>query len=135
MSDLVLVDTDVFSLFFRRDPLAESYASLVAGHTLCLSFMTVAELDYGALKAGWGIRRRFELEGRIASFTVYYPDRELCERWGEVMAESRKLGRPMGFADAWIAATALELGCPLATHNASDFEALQALELLTVRQH
>jgi predicted nucleic acid-binding protein len=35
------------------------------------------------------------------------------------------------FADAWIAAAALQLNVPLATHNARDFEAVDGLLMLT----
>jgi predicted nucleic acid-binding protein len=37
----------------------------------------------------------------------------------------------MTFADAWIAAAALQLDVPLATHNAGDYEAVDNLVILT----
>ena len=37
------------------------------------------------------------------------------------------------FTDAWIAAAALQLSVPLATHNASDFEAVEGLLILTAK--
>lgn len=40
-------------------------------------------------------------------------------------------GRPITFANAWIAAAALQLGVPLATHNASDYVAVENLTILT----
>jgi tRNA(fMet)-specific endonuclease VapC len=42
-----------------------------------------------------------------------------------------KAGTPMGVADAWIAATALALGCPLVTHNATDFQGVPGLPIIT----
>jgi predicted nucleic acid-binding protein len=40
-------------------------------------------------------------------------------------------GHPIGFADAWIAACARQLNVPLVTHNASDFDAILNLVVLT----
>ena len=42
-----------------------------------------------------------------------------------------KKGRPITFADAWIAAAALQLSVPLVTHNASDYRAVEKLTVLT----
>lgn len=41
-----------------------------AGHQLFLAAVTVAELRYGALVAGWGVQRRQCLEQSIAATTV-----------------------------------------------------------------
>ncbi|MEZ6234269.1 MAG: hypothetical protein R3B68_08770 [Phycisphaerales bacterium] len=48
----LLVDTDVFSFMFKGDRRAAVYAPLMLGRTLCLSFMSVAELH------AWAIARR-----------------------------------------------------------------------------
>ena len=52
---------------------------------------------------------------------------------GRVKSGCEKKGRPITFADAWIAAAALQLNVPLATHNASDFEAVDGLLILTAK--
>jgi tRNA(fMet)-specific endonuclease VapC len=43
----------------------------------------------------------------------------------------RQEGPPITFADAWIAAAALQLNVPLVTHNASDYRAVDNLTILT----
>jgi len=57
--------------------------------------------------------------------------RELCAKWAEVSWEARRKGRPIQTADAWIAATALYYRVPLITNNASDYEMVSQLHLLT----
>lgn len=52
--DLVLLDTDVFSMFFRRDASCLRYEVDVRGKIGCLSFASVAELRFGAIVAGLG---------------------------------------------------------------------------------
>jgi predicted nucleic acid-binding protein len=44
---------------------------------------------------------------------------------------SREKGRPITFADTWIAAAALQLNVPLVTHNARDYAGIQNLAVLT----
>ena len=50
MSRLV-VDTDVVSFLFKNHPIAKHYDSAVLGHTLVLSFMTVANWIGGCFNA------------------------------------------------------------------------------------
>lgn len=57
----VVVDTMGVSALVNAtrqpDPAAE-YSALIAGRPIVISFATVTELRYGALKAGWGELRR-----------------------------------------------------------------------------
>jgi predicted nucleic acid-binding protein len=41
------------------------------------------------------------------------------------------MGRPITFADAWIAAAAMQLNLPLVTHNARDYEGIERLVVVT----
>jgi hypothetical protein len=67
-----LVDTGVFSpsISRRRRARLEPQVGLMAGHQVFLAAVTVAELRYGALVAGWGDQRRQRLEQSIAATTV-----------------------------------------------------------------
>ena len=40
---VLLLDTDVVSLHFKRDPRVEAYEPYLRGQQLAISFMTVAE--------------------------------------------------------------------------------------------
>lgn len=125
----LLLDTDVFSFLFKDHPLAEVYRPHVRGHTLAISFMTVAELYHGAYRAGWGARRIERLESRIAAYVVVPSSNALSKRWGEVRFVRRQ--QPISPEDAWIAAAALQQGCPLVTHNARDFQNIPGLNIIT----
>ena len=80
----LLLDTDVFSFLFKDHPLAEAYRPHVKGHTLAISFMTVAELYQGAYRAGWGAKQIERLESRIAAYVVIPSSHAISKRWGEV---------------------------------------------------
>jgi len=81
----------------------------------------------------WGAGRRDLMRRFLARFTTLLPDAETAQVWARIKSGCEKKGRPITFADAWIAAAALQLNVPLATHNASDFEAVDGLMVLTVR--
>jgi tRNA(fMet)-specific endonuclease VapC len=68
----ILVDTGVFSASIsrRRRARFEPQVGLMAGQQIFLAAVTVAELRYGALVAGWGEQRRQRLEQSIGATTV-----------------------------------------------------------------
>jgi tRNA(fMet)-specific endonuclease VapC len=126
---LRLLDTNIVSYLLKGHTLAERYRPHLEGHTLAVSFMTVAELYEGACRARWGKKKLALLEGALQSYLVFPFAAELCRRWGLVRYERRK--QPISPEDAWIAATALVHNCPLVTHNAADFKGIAGLVLIT----
>lgn len=129
--DWVLLDTDVFSLFLRRDTRSARYDDDVRGKVRCLSFATVAELRFGSLAAAWGTARQQHLEQAIALTLVLPGDNDITQRWAETKASRQRRGRPTGSEDCWIAATALRHGIPLLTHNAKDYQDIPGLVVIT----
>jgi predicted nucleic acid-binding protein len=127
----VVVDPDVVSFRLKKDSRAKLYRRHLAGRFPVIAFMTLAELHAWAHERRWGTSRRDELTRHLAQYETYFADDLLCRVWADVWSRARKRGRPIEVADAWIAATALSLGAPLATHNAEDFAGVDGLEILT----
>ena len=127
----VVVDTDVVSYLFKGDSRAEAYRPHLTGSLLVVSFMTVAELDRWALERDWGETRRKRMEQHLRSFIVHPFDRSVCLRWAEATDGARRWGRPIGVADAWIAATALQHGLPLVTNNAGHYAGVENLTVIS----
>lgn len=127
----MVVDTDVMSYLFKRDSRAEAYRPHLIGRLLVVSFMTVAELDRWALERGWGETRRARMERHMSNFVVRPFDRDLCLRWAEVTDGARRKGRPIGVADAWIAATALRHEAPLVTNNNAHYAGVEGLTTIS----
>ena len=66
----VVVDTMVVSALVNvgRVPAAAArYRSLIGGRPVVVSFVTVTELRFGAIRAGWGRIRRRNLECLLGS--------------------------------------------------------------------
>lgn len=126
-----VVDTDVVSFLFKSHPLASAYQAILAGRPLAVSLVTIAEIEYGMEMKNWGVNRRDLMRRFLARFTPLLPDIETARLWARVKSGCERKGRPITFADAWIAATAVQLDIPLATHNVGDFTAVENLTILT----
>lgn len=96
---------------------------------LAVSFMTVAELYRWPLERGWGEARISALLSHLSSYVVLPYDDQMSWEWARIMARK---GRPISIPDAWIAATALRHQVPLVTHNLSDFQHVDGLNIITV---
>lgn len=130
----VVLDTDVISYLFKEDTRAARLRPILDNKDLHLviSFMTIAELERWTLERRWGEPRRSQLEEFLSNrFLVHdVTSRQLCRTWAMITFDRRQFGRPIGFADAWIAATALSLDLPLLTNNRSDYRSISGLRLL-----
>jgi predicted nucleic acid-binding protein len=117
----VIVDTGVFSasLSRRRRPRLEAQIGLMTGHQIFLAAVTVSELRYGALVAGWGEARRSRLDESIQATTVVPISDRFLSTLAELRFACRRAGHPLHDRahanDLWIAASALHIGAPLLT--------------------
>lgn len=121
----VVVDTMVVSALVNagRDPgTATRYRSAIDGRKVVVSFVTVTEMRFGAIKAGWGEIRRRSLERVLAQLVVVQPDDDLMLTCAELratcLAAGQALGQKIHEADRWIAATAMTLGVELISSDA-----------------
>jgi predicted nucleic acid-binding protein len=130
MSDVV-VDTNVVSFLFKSESRARLYRKHLLGKTLYISFMTVAELRRWALASNWGPAKIAHLDRYLQRFNIVLVDLPLCEKWAEAINGADRAGLPISASDAWIAATALALNCPLITHNAADFQGVPGLTIIS----
>ena len=129
MSEMVLLDTSVASLIFTKNEKAAYYSERVYGHTIYLSFQTLDEMWFGALKNEWGEGRKRELDNFLQRYEIIWPDQALVIVSAQLRVDREKAGRKLNTADAWIAATAILLNCPLASHD-RDFSGIPNLSLI-----
>lgn len=116
--ETILADTNVVSYIHRNDPKGRPYLARMAGCRAVISFQTHEELLFGALKNDWGQWRIDDLFEYVSNnYDVIGYDLELVRASARLRTESERRGRQLSTADAWIAATAILLGCPLLSHD------------------
>ena len=131
----VVLDTSVVSILSRPDDFRYFYyQQRLEGLKLTISFQTLEERWFGAYNRDWGEKRQRALEAYLASFEVVWPDETLVGICARLRSDTRKAGNELAAADAWIAATAIMLGCPLAADN-SDFSHVQHILGVTLIQY
>ncbi|HWC12912.1 MAG TPA: PIN domain-containing protein [Acidimicrobiales bacterium] len=119
-----VVDTNVFGaeLTRRGARVGAAYRRHFEGRDLFISFVSVAELRFGARLAGWGAHRLRRLEARVAGAEVVWSGEGLIDAHVSLRHECTVSGHPLGQkhheADRWIAATARWLDVPLIAHDA-----------------
>ncbi|MGQ0744033.1 MAG: PIN domain-containing protein [Acidimicrobiales bacterium] len=117
----LVVDTGVFSaaLSARRRHRHDEYTSRLVGNQLFIAPVTVAELRYGSLVAGWGAARLERLEAAIGAVTVAPVTDRLLTTMAVLRVECRRVGHPLASPmhgnDLWIAAAAVHLGAAVLT--------------------
>jgi predicted nucleic acid-binding protein len=118
----VVIDKDVLSAdLVPGSRLAERYAPLITGRPAFISFQTVAELRYGAIRRGWGHARMLKLESKVQRVEIVHSGPKLVAIYAQLRANCEAAGHPLAqkghIADRWIAATAIRLGIPLVSND------------------
>ena len=127
----LLLDTNVLSEVQRPAPSPQvlAWLNVVDEDRAFISVASIAELRRGVALMDNG-RRRNMLENWLAhdlpirfAERVLPIDHRIAERWGELMAQSRRSGVALSVMDGFFAATALVHDLVLVTRNVRDFEA------------
>jgi predicted nucleic acid-binding protein len=127
---VIALDTNVISELARQVPDAGvlSWLDSLDVADAVTTAVTAAELRYGVARLPDGHRKREltavihgilteDFQGRVLPF-----DERASVRYAEIVTDRERLGRPIGVADAQIAAICRDLGAILATRNTADFE-------------
>ena len=134
----MVLDTMVLSALLdtRRASQADVYRQLIGARRALVSFMSVTEVRYGAVKAGWGELRRRALERDLSEFTAVMPDEQLIVECAALRSrcevQGHALGQKIHEADRWVAVTALHLKVPLLSDDAI-FDGVPGLSVITSR--
>jgi toxin FitB len=127
---VIVLDTNVISELTRRSPAPGVISWLDSRPTaeVATTAITAAELLYGVARLASG-RRKTELAaavrgllsddfgGRVLAF-----DDRAAPCYADIVSARDQRGRPIGVADAQIAAICRSLDAALATRNTIDFE-------------
>jgi predicted nucleic acid-binding protein len=127
---VIILDTNVISELARQTPDTGVLAWLdsLEISEVATTAVTAAELRYGVARLPDGHRKREltvvirgilveDFYGRVLPF-----DERASIRYADVVTGRERIGRPIGVADAQIAAICRDSGAILATRNTADFK-------------
>ena len=96
---------------------------------LCISAITMAELEYGVCNSSKPKQNRLALLTFLSNIEVIPFDMEAAKVYGQIRHDLKEKGELIGANDMLIAAHAKSLGFTLITNNTSEFGRVEGLKL------
>ena len=124
----VMLDTNICIAIIRCQPpqALKRFRNYAVGE-ICISWVTLAELEFGVAKSRHAEKNRAALDEFLLPLEIAGFDRATARSYGRVRADLEKKGRPIGALDMMIAAHALSLGVTLVTINVREFARIKGL--------
>lgn len=127
-----MLDSNIIIYLLKNKPasVAERVNALSDADTLCMSFVTYAELLKGAERSV----RKSQVLQQIKHLTLSIPveyalDTKICQHYAAHFTALKSRGTPIGGNDLWIACHALAINATLVTNNVSEFERVSGLSI------
>lgn len=125
-----MLDTDICVELIRgRGARIEHRMAQYDQGTLCISAITLAELEVGVEKSQNYTKNRDALDEFCVLFDVLNFGRDAAMEYGRVRANLESQGRIIGSLDLLIAAHCLADGATLVTNNTREFSRVEGLRV------
>lgn len=96
---------------------------------MCISAITLAELEYGIANSSRPLQNRLGLMAFLNGIEVLDFDAEAAQEYGSIRADLKQRGELIGANDLLIAAHAKSKGLTLITNNTKEFERIEGLTI------
>ncbi|MFW6137913.1 MAG: type II toxin-antitoxin system VapC family toxin [Spirochaetota bacterium] len=118
---MILLDTDICIEVLRKN---ENIINKRAQYddATAVSFMSVAELYYGAERSSNTVKNRFLIEEFLLTIEIIHTDIEILKKFGELKEQLYKENFLLPDADIFIAATTYVKADKLITGNTKHFQ-------------
>ena len=125
-----MLDTDICIYMIKENPPAVlDRLKRTSPADVCISAITLSELEYGAYKSSRPDQNRMRLAEFLAPLQVVAYDSMASTEYGQVRAALERQGNVIGPLDMLIAAHALSLHCTLVTNNEAEFSRVPRLRV------
>ena len=125
---MILLDTDICISLLRGNQAVIQHRKKYTDR-IAVSFMTVAELYYGAEKSANPAKNKMVVEQFLLTVNIINSSKAMMRRFGQLKSRLERLGTPLADADLFIAATSLETCEFLVTGNIKHFNRIDELKL------
>lgn len=129
---IYLLDTNICIYLLNRKPGYESILKKIDGCSygeICISAITLAELEYGIAKSVKKASNRTKLEYFLYQFKCLPFDDDATKTYGKLRAELESNGTSIGPLDTLIAAHAQSLNATVVTNNTKEFNRVTNLPI------
>lgn len=124
-----MLDTNIAIYTINNRPQKLREAFKAHDGQMCISAVTLMELIYGAEASAAVDRNLRDIEGFAARLEVLPYDNDAAAHTGQLRAELRKVGCPIGPYDDMIAGHARSQGLIVVTNNTKQFESVPGVRL------
>jgi tRNA(fMet)-specific endonuclease VapC len=127
---MYLLDTNICIYVINKKPkeILEKFKTLDISEVK-LSSITIAEMEYGAVKSAFPAQNRAALLNFKSSLEIIPFDAHDAEVFGVIRADLERRGKMIGPYDLMLAAQALSRGLVFVTNNTAEFERVNGLRL------
>lgn len=125
---MILFDTDTCVEILRGNKKITDHLKSVQDE-IAVSFITVAELYYGAEKSNNVEKNITGIEKFLMAFLIIESSIEIEQRFGKIKSQLGKEGKTISDADIFIASTCLENCDRLITGNIKHYERIKELKI------
>lgn len=127
---MFLLDTNII-IYTLKNKL-ENIKDKIEGagmNNVCVSSLTVAELEHGAAKSKNSDKARAIMYEFLAPFEILNFDAKAAEFYGRIRSELESSGRVIGSMDLLIASVAMANSAVMVTNNEREFERIKGLKI------
>ena len=127
---MYLLDTNIciYAINGKHPALTEKLLS-ISPDDICISSITVGELEYGAAKSKWSDKTRQTIYAFLSNFTIVSFDENDALLFGRLRAKLADEGTPIGAYDVMIAAQGVSRSMTVVTHNTKEFSRVPGIVL------
>lgn len=124
-----MLDTNICIFIIKKNENVLLHLKNIDFKEICISSITLSELEYGVVKSMHYEKNKKALEDFIYNFSVLPFDNDSAREYGKIRAELEKIGSPIGSMDMLIAAHAKSQKLTLVTNNTKEFMKVDRLKI------
>lgn len=127
---MYLLDTNICIYALNgRYPKLSDHLLRIHPDDICVSSITVGEMEYGAAKSRWGDRTRQIMHAFLSNYEVLPFTEKDAILFGQLRACLAFSGTPIGAYDVMIAAQGVSRNLTVVTHNTKEFSRVPGIIL------
>jgi tRNA(fMet)-specific endonuclease VapC len=127
---MYMLDTNICIYIIKKKPkgVFDRFERLTVG-SVCMSLVTLAELEYGALRSN-NSKKALDILAELVSYIpVISIEENVAKHYAQIRADLAAKGEMIGNNDLWIAAHTRSMDYILVSNNVKEFERVEKLKL------